>query len=229
MFKSIVALAALASTSSFAAAQGPFVPAWPLTSILPVPGWNSTTDGFNSLAVLYTDSAAKLSAQATVIAQTNVELSGNRSAEYVDYLQANLIKALAVVNNVFWQTAYETERKICAISTSINQQNVDTVRGNLRAGVYAEVQAVVSITVTITNTIAAVQTQITSFSDAERAVITTLIQAIITAATGSLGPIASLNAGLTSVGITALTDVVGSLQLAVTALQAAGTINWTIS
>lgn len=60
-------------------------------------------------------------------------------------------------------------------------------------------------------------------------VITTLIQAVVTAATGSVGPIAALSSGLTSVGVTGIADVVAGLQVAITALQTAATINWTLS
>lgn len=64
MLKSFVAIAALASSLSFGAAQTAVLPAYPLTNVLPVPGYNSTTDGFNKLADLYSSSAAQLSAQA---------------------------------------------------------------------------------------------------------------------------------------------------------------------
>lgn len=73
------------------------------------------------------------------------------------------------------------------------------------------------------------KTEITSFSAAERAIITTLIQAITTAAAASFGPIASLNTGLAAIGVTGLAEVVQGLQVAITSLQAAATINWTTS
>lgn len=49
-------------------------------------------------------------------------------------LKASLASSLATVNNLFWSTAYQAEQKVCSILTSINQQNVNSVSGTLRAG-----------------------------------------------------------------------------------------------
>lgn len=71
-------------------------------------------------------------------------------------------------------------------------------------------------------------TEITQFTEAEKAVLTTLIQAIATAATASIGPVEKLNAGLAATGVIALNEVTQSLRTAMVSLQAASIINWTI-
>lgn len=68
-----------------------------------------------------------------------------------------------------------------------------------------------------------------AFTDAEKAVIAGVIQAIAAAAIASLGPAATLDAGLTATGITAITDVVQSLQSAIVSLQATAKIDWNTS
>ncbi|KAH6644855.1 hypothetical protein C7974DRAFT_408500 [Boeremia exigua] len=202
-------------------------PTYPTTQILPVPGWNSTTDSFNTLAALYAKSATELSAQVFNIAQKNIALSGSGTIAYSYDIQADLAAALATVNNLFWSTAYEGEERVCAIVRSINEQNVGTVRGNLLIAITAEAQAVIRIAITLGNTVAAVQSQIREFTNAEKTVLATLIRAIATAAVASTGPLAKLNAGLTATGNTALNEAIDSLQVAVAGLQAAATINWT--
>lgn len=74
MLKSLIALDTIASTSSFAIAQRDVIPTYPITQILPVPGWNSTTDGFNSLGNLYTSSATQLSSEAVAIGKPRIPL-----------------------------------------------------------------------------------------------------------------------------------------------------------
>ena len=59
--------------------------------------------------------------------------------------------------------------------------------------------------------------------------LSTLIRAIATAATSSIRPVVDLNAGLTATGVTALNQVVQSLQTAIVGLQSAAAINWTIT
>lgn len=71
-------------------------------------------------------------------------------------------------------------------------------------------------------------TEIAQFTEAERAVLATLIQAIATATTASIGPVDRLNAGLSATGVTALNEIVQSLRVAVASLRAAATIDWTI-
>lgn len=72
-------------------------------------------------------------------------------------------------------------------------------------------------------------TELSQFTEAERTVVSTLIQAIATAAASSTGPIVNLNAGLAATGVTALNEVVQSLQTAIVGLQSAAAINWTIA
>ena|SRR5690242_7600400 len=72
MHLSIVSLVALASAPLTLAqlpstSVAPTLPvtlpttlAYPITQILPVPGWNTTTDSFNSLARLYSNSSTRL-------------------------------------------------------------------------------------------------------------------------------------------------------------------------
>ncbi|KAJ4330372.1 hypothetical protein N0V95_010067 [Ascochyta clinopodiicola] len=228
LVSSILALATLASATPFGVlSERDIFPSYPLTNVLPVPGYNSTTDGFNRLGNLYTNSAAQLTGQANDIAQKTITLNGSGGVQYNYDVKASLASSLAILNNLLWQTAYQTEQRVCAIVTSINQQNVDTVNGNLRAGIAAEVQAFIKITLTLTNLVASIRAQLAAFSAAERAVVTTLIQAIVTAATASLGPAAQLSNGLTAAGATGLTDVVGTFQVAITGLQALATIDWT--
>jgi len=70
-----------------------------------------------------------------VIVRTNAALLGLGDVILNDYdVKAGLASSLLTVNDIFWKTAYDTERKICSIVTSINQQNVDSVRGNLVVG-----------------------------------------------------------------------------------------------
>ncbi|KZM26564.1 uncharacterized protein EKO05_0005414 [Ascochyta rabiei] len=227
LVSSVLAFAALASATPFGVVtERDIFPAYPLTQILPVPGYNSTTDGFNRLGNLYTNSAAQLTAQANEIAQKTIALNGSGGVTYNYDVKASLASSLTILNNLLWQTAYQTEQRVCAIVTSINQQNVDTVNGNLRAGIAAEVQAIIRITVTLTTTIATIKAQLAAFSEAERVVVATLIQAIATAASASLGPAAQLSGGLSAAGLTGLADVVGGLQVAITSLQALATINW---
>ncbi|XPS92901.1 hypothetical protein M3J09_002277 [Ascochyta lentis] len=226
MLFSTLALATLASANALTLTERQLVPTYPFTQILPVPGWNSTTDGFNSLGNLYTSSAAQLSSQAAAIAQKTIALNGSGGIQYNYDVKASLASSLAIVNNLFWQTAYQSEQRVCAIVTSINQQNVDNVNAGLRAGITAEVQAIIAITVSLTNLIAAIRAQLTAFTDAERAVITVLIQAIVAAASASLGPAAALSAGLAATGVSGVAEAVGGLQVAVTQLQALATIKW---
>lgn len=40
---------------------------YPIVQVLPVPGYNTATDGFNSLGSLYASSASQISAQAAAI------------------------------------------------------------------------------------------------------------------------------------------------------------------
>ncbi|KAJ4311417.1 hypothetical protein N0V94_007955 [Neodidymelliopsis sp. IMI 364377] len=229
MLPSIFLLAAVATATPFALSERDLVGGYPITQLLPVPGWNTTTDGFNSLAVLYNNTATQLITQANALAEKNIEIGGAGDLQYDYELKTSLASSLTTINNLLWQSAYQTERKICAIVTSINQQNVDTVKGNLRAGITAEVQAVVSISTNLRNTIAAIEAQATAFSNAEKAIITGLIQAIVTAAIASYEPAASLSAGLTAIGSASVTDVVQSLQSAVVALRTAATIDWTVT
>lgn len=65
------------------------------------------------------------------LAQKNIELSGSGGIQYSYDVNVSLVSSLAIVNNLLWETAYEAERKVCAIVSSINEQNVDTVKGNL--------------------------------------------------------------------------------------------------
>jgi len=65
------------------------------------------------------------------LAQKNIELSGSGGVQYSYDVQVSLASSLAIVSNLLWETAYEAERKVCAIVSSINEQNVDTVKGNL--------------------------------------------------------------------------------------------------
>ena len=69
----------------------------------------------------------------------------------------------------------------------------------------------------------------TAFTDAEKAVIASLIEAIAAAATSSVGPAARLAAGLSATGVTGLNGLVQSAQAAIVALQAAAEINWTVT
>ncbi|KAJ8114867.1 hypothetical protein OPT61_g3356 [Boeremia exigua] len=240
MYFPIVPLVALASVSS-ALAQvattpvAPTLPAlptpyvYPTTQMLPVPGWNTTMETFDTLATLYIDSATQLSAQIVTLARRNFEISSSGVTQYNVELAASLTASLAIVNNLFWRTAIEAEQKVCAIVYSINEQNVDNVKGKLLVAVSAEIQVIVSVAITIGNTISAIQSHINEFTNSEKTVFLTLIQAVITAATASTGPIVKLNSGLTATGVTTLQEVSKSLQGAVAGLQAAGTVDWTIS
>lgn len=67
-------------------------------------------------------------------AQKNVALSGAGGVQYNYDLKASLASSLNTINNLFWQTTIAAEQKVCSIVTSINQQNVNTVQGQLRAG-----------------------------------------------------------------------------------------------
>jgi hypothetical protein len=68
MLPSFFLLAAVATATPFAAlSERQVIGNYPLTQILPVPGWNSTRDGFNGLAELYNTSAAQLTAQAIAL------------------------------------------------------------------------------------------------------------------------------------------------------------------
>lgn len=49
----------------------PNVFAYPLKQMLPVPGWNSTTESFDTLAGLYSSSSQQLSAQLLAIGMSN--------------------------------------------------------------------------------------------------------------------------------------------------------------
>jgi hypothetical protein len=69
----------------------------------------------------------------------------------------------------------------------------------------------------------------TAFSDAEKAIIASLIQAIATAAVASFEPAANLSAGLATIGTASIADVVQTLQTAIIALRTAATIDWTIT
>lgn len=72
-------------------------------------------------------------------------------------------------------------------------------------------------------------TEAVAFTDAEKAVIAAVVQAIATAAVASFGPVATLSSGLTAIGATGVSDVVQSLQDAVASLQAAAAIDWNTS
>ncbi|KAF2844636.1 hypothetical protein T440DRAFT_559499 [Plenodomus tracheiphilus IPT5] len=202
---------------------------YPMVQILPVPGYNSAPDGFNSLASIYTSSAGQLSSQAQAIAQTGLAVNGSGGIQYNYDVKANLTAALSTVNNIFWQTAYQAELKVCSIVTSINRQNVDTARGSLTAAITAEAQAILSIVGTLLNTVAIIKAQATAFADSEKAVIAALVQAIAAAAAASAGPAAVLSAGLSATGASTLNEVVAGLQAAVASLQAAAKINWAYS
>ncbi|KAF2012033.1 hypothetical protein BU24DRAFT_267990 [Aaosphaeria arxii CBS 175.79] len=218
-----LALAAVASATPQALEA---LALYPVAQVLPVPGYNNAPDGFNSLATLYSNSASQLSARADSIAGTNAVISSTGAVQASYDVKNNLTSTLLAVNNLFWQTTYDTEKKICSIITSINQQNVDGVRGNLRTGISAEVQAIIKITRTLLATVRAINAQATLFVEAEKAIVATLIQAIVTAATASVEPAGRLSAGLTSVGITGISDVVQTFQSAVASLQTAATITW---
>ena len=45
-----------------------------------------------------------------------------------------LAQLLANANTILWSTATDIEKKVCAIASSINEQNVNGQRANLIAG-----------------------------------------------------------------------------------------------
>jgi hypothetical protein len=131
---------------------------YPLVQVLPVPGLGSSSDTFNSLGAIYFYSAGNLTSAAVALgefkqsprlddsrvlykrsnrastAQKNVQLSGSGGIQYSYDVKAGIASSLALINNLFWQTAVDAEQKVCSIVTSINQQNVNTVQGQLSAG-----------------------------------------------------------------------------------------------
>lgn len=66
MYLPVLALLSVASASAVLLSERQLF-IYPLVQILPVTGYNTTTDGFNSLATIYNNSADQLSVQATAI------------------------------------------------------------------------------------------------------------------------------------------------------------------
>jgi hypothetical protein len=156
----ILALVAVASAASPAILQRQLY-SYPFVQVLPVQNYsNGAPDGFNSLGGIYASSASNLTAQAEALgkyqtslshvhdrakkimnkltdtskAQKNIALNGTGGIQYSYDIKASISSTLVTVNNLFWQTTIDAEQKVCSIVTSINQQNVGTVQGQLRAG-----------------------------------------------------------------------------------------------
>jgi hypothetical protein len=155
---SALAFAAVASASPALFERQLAAAPYPLVQVLPVPGYGSSPDAFNSLGSIYLYSAGNLTSAAVALgkfhqpsrlddsrifykisnrastAQKNVQLSGSGGIQYSYDVKAGIASSLALINNLFWQTAVDAEQKVCSIVTSINQQNVNTVQGQLTAG-----------------------------------------------------------------------------------------------
>ncbi|OAL43830.1 hypothetical protein IQ07DRAFT_288910 [Pyrenochaeta sp. DS3sAY3a] len=200
---------------------------FPMIPVLPVPGFNSTPNGFSNLGILYTSASKQLASYSLSLDRTNNLFAGTNGVN-TDF-KANLTTSLTGLLNILWQTAYEGERRVCAITTSINQQNVDSATATLVAAINAQVQAVQAITRTITALVLTIKTQALWFTSSEKAVIQALLQAIIAAGLAGVEPLLKLNSGLAAAGYLALASIIAALKLAVTTLQTAATFKWDFS
>jgi hypothetical protein len=137
---------------------------FPMIPVLPVPGFNSTPNGFNSLSALYTTASKQLASYSISFGKasktfwryewlccpiytltchdperTNNLFSGTNGIN-TDF-KANLTTSLTGLLNIFWQTAYEAERRVCLITTSINQQSVEGAAASLTVAYVVSVLA----------------------------------------------------------------------------------------
>lgn len=65
----VLALATVASATSFHHAERQIASIYPVAQVLPVPGYNATVDGFNSLGAVYSGGAGQLSQQAGTLCE----------------------------------------------------------------------------------------------------------------------------------------------------------------
>lgn len=70
-FAILAGLAAVASAASPAVLERQLLSPYPMVPVLPVPGYNNSPDGFNSLGSIYTSSAGQLSSQANALGRSS--------------------------------------------------------------------------------------------------------------------------------------------------------------
>ncbi|KAH8725270.1 hypothetical protein GQ44DRAFT_727076 [Phaeosphaeriaceae sp. PMI808] len=179
--------------------------------VLLIPGYGSPAKSFVTLGNAYLGYASQLVSEANFLISANGGLYYLVSGGYNFDAKTRIMRGISNITSTYWQMAYETEKEVCSM-TSTNQQNFDNISGNLTAG-----------------TISSVQDQIPLFSEAEKGVIGALTQAIITAASASIGPAGVLGAGLSAAGVTGLGDIITSLQSSFASLQATTQVTWTFS
>ncbi|KAF2440404.1 hypothetical protein P171DRAFT_499724 [Karstenula rhodostoma CBS 690.94] len=216
LFSAAAAQATIATipVSSPAILNLPAIPVLPLQGIPDVLSGN----GYNSIADSLNKAAQSLGIHADAAAVANAKITGNVSANPNILATFDLIKAAGGASATLWQLAYDLESKVCSVATSINQQNLATQQANLVAAVQAQITAIARLRQTIMATVSAVQSQAGAFSDAEKAIITSAIQGLVSSVNASSQPLLILASGLKNVGITTISDLANTLQVQSNAL-----------
>ncbi|KAJ4293166.1 hypothetical protein N0V90_008448 [Kalmusia sp. IMI 367209] len=205
----------LAAAQALPAIQVPSVPVLPLAGLPDIFSGN----GFNSIAQTLYISASNISTSVDSIASASAKLSAGANASTGASVPAvDLAKALYDTSNIFWSTAYDVERKVCALAYSINQQNLAAQLANLIAGINYQVQSIIKLQQSLVALLAKVADQVNKFTDSEKSILIGAIQAIATAAQASIAPITTLVDGLKAVGLSGFANVVSGLQASVYAL-----------
>ncbi|KAL5399166.1 hypothetical protein PMIN03_012703 [Paraphaeosphaeria minitans] len=170
-------------------------------------------NGFNSVANLLFKSAESLGVHADGTAVAKSKITGDISINPTPNILTtfDLVKAAGGASATLGQLAYDLETKVCSVATSINQQNLAAQQANLVAAIRAQVAAIVKFRQTISATVSAIQTQAVAFSDAEKSILTSAIQALVGSVIASSEPLQVLASGLKKVGISSITDISNDL------------------
>ncbi|KAF2702745.1 hypothetical protein K504DRAFT_496075 [Pleomassaria siparia CBS 279.74] len=187
MHFSMVALA-LASVAASSAVVPLPVPAVPRAT---VPGVSSIVDSIHKLS-------SELNFRADQIVTANVKISSNVSANAGPALE--LSKAVGGATLSLWEAAYDVEKKVCALASSLNAQNVEIQKANLIAGVYAQINSVVKITLTLQTTIEKLGRYASALTSAEKSVLEATIKSLISSASAAGEPVGVFAAGAKTVG-----------------------------
>ncbi|KAL1611947.1 hypothetical protein SLS60_000170 [Paraconiothyrium brasiliense] len=204
----------------------PYIPVLPLKGVPDVLAGN----GFNSIAASLSSAAQSLGVNADQIAVANTKLSGNISINPPDNLGLvlDIIRSATSASTTLWSLATDLEKKVCSVATSVNQQNFSVQQANLITAIQAQAAAIAKLQANIQNTAAAIASQVSAFSGAEKSIIIVVLQAVAAAVVAASAPLSTLAVGLKNTGISGITDAANALDVSANALATfASQVNFT--
>ncbi|KAF2641752.1 hypothetical protein P280DRAFT_516773 [Massarina eburnea CBS 473.64] len=184
----------------------------------------SPGNGITSLGDTLVSSAQQTSVHANAIYNASGQFTVDAPPSGTNVAPAiQLAQVFASANSLLWTTATELEKKVCAIASSINEQNINGQKANLVAGINAQANAILKLKSSLDDTIAKIKSLVASFTAEEKAIFIATIGALAKSAEASVMPVARLIQGLQTAGVSGLAGSSSALQASASALSQTAT------